>query len=589
MQPLARLVRRLRPHLHGSSRRTLLPDLSAGLAVAALAVPQGMAYALVAGVPVEMGLWAAALPAIMAAWFGSSPYLMTGPTQPVALVLGLSVVGPVVAAGGAVPIETVLQVALVAGLLLAVFGLAGMGAASRFLSDSVVAGLVAGVGVLIVVGQLPQIVGLDTPAAQAGPGVPQIWPMIVDGAHALGLLDPRSAALVVGVPAAVLALRRIDARIPGALLSLAGASLLAWALGWGSGPEALRALQGAALGLPVLRLPTLPDPGAVGPAGLAIALLVTVQSTAAARALTGPREPRVDPDRELLAQGVGNLAAALAGALPTSGSFSRSSLARLAGARSRLTGVFSGLAILALLPVLGPLLVYVPLAALSGLVILAGLDLIDRSALRRAGATRGDAFVLVVTIGATLWLDVVQAIYAGLFLSLLLLVRRGGRLQMVEIVHAGAERLREISLDARTGTAPVTVLHLEGDLNFAVAPELGERLMQIGTRGARVVILRLKRARHLDATVVEAMRRVFAELRAQDVTVVLCGLGDDLAKLLEGTELAEVLGDEGLLRAGPRLMEGYERAIGRARRLLAPLTDEQLFRHEDPAPWSYEI
>jgi SulP family sulfate permease len=245
--------------------------------------------------------------------------------------------------------------------------------------------------------------------------------------------------------------------------------------------------------------------------------------------------------------------------------------------------------IFVLLPVIGPALVHVPLAALAGLVVLTGLELIDPRALRRAAATRGDAAVLAVTLGATLWLDVVQAVYAGLFLALLLLVRRGGRLQMVELVQAGASRLREIPLDGATGATPVVALHLEGDLNFAVAPELADRLLEIASRGPRVLILRLKRARHLDATVLEALRRVAVELERCGTVLILCGITDEIAVPLGKSELAGVLGSEGLLRSGPRLMEGYERALVRARELLKPLSDERIFRHEGPAAWSYEI
>jgi SulP family sulfate permease len=565
--------------LSGTSRATLTPDAVAGLTVAALAVPQGMAYAHLAGLPIEMGLFAAALPAVVAALFGSSPYLITGPTQPVALVLGLSVVGPVVAAGGAVPVETVLQIALGSGLLLAAFGALRLGRASRFLSDSVVTGLVIGVGVLIVLGQLPVIAGLERRHVPAAEYLPSVWPLIEDAFDALVALDPRSVLLGAAVPIVVIALRRLDPRIPAGLIALAAASGLALALGWSDGPGGLATLGGVPLGWPELQAPGFPAVGAVGAPALAIALLVSVQSTAAARGLARASE-RVDPDRELFAQGAANLTASLLGALPTSGSFSRSSLARSAGARSRLAAVISGLAVFALLPALAPLLPYVPLSALGGLVLLAGLELINMRTLRRAAATRGDAIVLVATLVATLWLDVVQAIYAGLFLSVVLLVRRGARLQMVELLRAGPNRLREIPIDDGTGRTPVVVLHLEGDLNFAVAPELSERLFEIGSRGPRVVILRLKRASHLDSTVIEALRRVARALQEEGATVILCGLTQDLYERLRPTELAEVLGEDGLLRTGPRLMEGYERALARAREILAPAPDHDLFRGE---------
>ena len=149
------------------------------------------------------------------------------------------------------------------------------------------------------------------------------------------------------------------------------------------------------------------------------------------------------------------------------------------------------------------------------------------------------------------------------------------------MVRAGAGRFREIPVDARTGSQPAVLLQLEGDLNFAVAPELGERLREIASRHPRVLVLRLKRARYLDATVLEVMRQVFADCRDQQTTVLLCGLSDEIAALLEQTELCTVLGRDALLRAGPRLFEGFERALARTRDHLRPLSDEEIFRAEE--------
>lgn len=220
------------------------------------------------------------------------------------------------------------------------------------------------------------------------------------------------------------------------------------------------------------------------------------------------------------------------------------------------------------------------MAALVGLIVLSGLDLVDLRALRRAATTRGDAIVLLTTLGATLWIDLVQALYVGVFLSLALLVRRSGNLQISELVRAPGGRFREIELDERTGTTLAALLHLEGDLNFAVAGALSERLREIVSRGPRVVVLRLKRARHLDATVLEAMREVVEEARQSGVHVLLCGLTDEQAALLLKTELGRLLGPEDLLRSGERLFEGFERALARTRSLLAPQGDDEIFRSE---------
>lgn len=567
---MKRLLRRFLPDLSGTSRRGLGSDAIAGLTVAAVGIPQGMAYALVAGLPLEMGLLAAGLPALIAAFFGSSPYLITGPTNPTALVIAAAVVAPALAAGGGVPTHQVLAIGLISGLILMGFAVFGLGSASRFLADSVVRGLSVAVGILVILGQLAAATGLARSGADGWPLVPQVWPILVDAARMIFSLDARTFVLLTGVPLLVAGLRALDARFPGGIVALAGAALLAAALGWDEGPNALRTLEAAGSVWPGLQLPILGDPSLGAPA-LAIALLVTAQSLGASRSMGASPGGRIDFDRELFGQGAANVSAALVGAMPTSGSFTRSSLARRSGAQSRAAAAISGLAVLLLLPVLGDVLARVPLAALAGLVLLTGIDLVNPAGIRRACTTRGDTGVFVVTVGAALWLGIVEAIYAGLFLSLALLVRRSGRLQMVEIVRAGRDRVREIPIDERTGTTPAVVLHLEGDLNFAVAGELSDQLRAIAERRPRVLILRLKRARHLDATVLDGLRRVFEDCSAAGTTPILCGLQHKTAESLARTDVGRLLGPEGLLETGPRLFEGLERAYARARTLLSTL------------------
>ena len=202
----------------------------------------------------------------------------------------------------------------------------------------------------------------------------------------------------------------------------------------------------------------------------------------------------------------------------------------------------------------------------------------DPRALRRAATTRGDALVLVATLGSALWVDLVQALYVGLFLSLALLVRRSGSLRIVELVLTPSGRYQEIEIDARTGSTPAVLLHLEGDLNFAIAGDLSDRLAEIGQRGPRVVVLRLKRAQHLDATVIESLREAVLNLEKSGTKVVLSGLSHDIASLLAETELGAHLGEEGLLHSGDRLFEGFERSLERARALIGESVEGEIFR-----------
>lgn len=560
-------------------------DLLAGVTIAAVAIPQAVAYAFVAGIPPEMGLLAAALPCAVAALFGSSPHLVSGPTNPTALVLGLSIVAPAVALAGRVPIEAVLATGLLVGVMLIGFALLGVGRVSRFLSDSVVIGFATGAGLLIALRLIPELAPDLAPSPHPGGFAPSSWPVFADALRALGHAGPRAIGLAIGTPLAVLLLRRIDRRLPAPLIAIAGATGLALALGWNEGARPLARVGTVVLGVPALQLPGDVAYGPlIGPA-FAIALLVVLQSIAAARSVRPIHGPfRLDADRELFSQGASNLVSALTGGMVTSGSLTRSAIGRSAGGQSRLAALAAGCLIALGLPFMGPLISPIPMAALVGLVCLSGIELIQPRALRRAATTRGDALVLVATLTATLWIDLVQALYVGVFLSLTLLIRRSGDLQMVELVQGVGGRFREIPIDAASGATPIVVLHVEGDLNFAVAQKLVDRLADIGRHRPRVILLRMKRVSHLDATVLEALRDSVTRLRARGTRFILCGLTGDHVALLEDTELAAALGEEGLVPTGARLFEGFEEALRRARAFGGEGPDAELWRQEDAPP-----
>ncbi len=579
---------RFAPHLRGTGRADISPDLFAGVAIAALAIPQAVAYALVAGLPAEMGLAAAALPALVGALFGSSRFMVTGPTNPTALLLGVSVVAPAIARGHD-PIAAALATGLCAGVMLIGLGALGYGRASRFLSDSVICGFNIGVGLLIALRYLPMLAGTEPAPHETSMLIPNAWWALSDALGALVAADPHSLAVGLAVPVLILATRRAGPRFPAALAALALAAFASALLGWTEGEGALPRLSALALDLPALHAPRAFDPAEILPPALALALLITVQAMASARALEPARGPALDPDRELFSQGVANVTAALVGAQCTSGSLTRSLTSRLAGARTRLASVTAGALVALFLPVLAPGLERVPMAALAGLIVLTGFASISPTQIRRAASTPGDAAVLAVTLAVTLWLDLVPAVYAGLLLSLALLVRRAGRLQMVELAQSGQRRLRELPIDAQTGAMPAVILHLEGDLNFAVAPELADRLREVASRGTEVVVLRLKRARHLDATVLEVLRHLAADLRSRGASLVLCGLSERLHGLLASTELGAVVGPDALVLTGGRIFEGLERALDLARARLRPRPDSEIFRFESDDDWQYEI
>ena len=496
-------------------RADIAPDLLAGVAIAALAVPQAVAYALVAGLPAEMGLAAAALPALIASLFGSSRFMVTGPTNPTALLLGVSVVAPAVARGED-PIAAVLATGLVAGAILIGLGLARLrarvalpvrlrdlglqrrrGSADRAALPADARGRRARAARELVA-RAERLVGDRRRRARAR-------------RRRIRARSPRASPC----PVLMLAARRVGPRFPAALVALGARGAGARRCSAGpTGDDALPAHAGdrARSARRFTRRAAF-DPGEILPPALALALLVTVQAMASARALEPAHGPALDPDRELFSQGVANLTAALVGAQCTSGSLTRSLTSRLAGAHTRLASVTAGALVALFLPVLAP---GARARAARGArradrADRLHVDLADadpprrRDAGRRGRARRHARRHALARSGSG---GVRGAACSRSRCS----CGAPAACRWSSSRRAAQRRLREVPIDARTGTTPAVILHLEGDLNFAVAPELADRLKEISARGPEVLILRLKRARHLDATVLEVLRRLAADL-----------------------------------------------------------------------------
>ncbi len=395
-------------------RSTGLRDLVAGISVALVLVPQGLAYAELAGLPGRHGLYAAAFAPIAAAFLASSPYLQTGPVALTAL-LTFGALQPLAPVGGATYVGLAALLALVVGAVRIVVGWARAGWVSYLMSQPMMLGFTAGAGILILSSQLPSLFG-----------VPGVGDGVLDRA-ARALLNPGAwevASVVLGLVtlAIIFGLRRIDRRIPGVLIAtLAG--LVYSVVSDYAGPsvgEIPAGLPPFPPDLPWRSLPLLLLPGAV------IALVGFAEAAAISQTYATRRRQSWDPNREFLSQGVANLAAGLASGFPVGGSFSRTSLAFLTGAVSRWTGLVTGLTVLAFLPLSGvfrPLpravLAAIVIAAVAGLIDLAGIKGLWR--LSKAQALVGWSTAAVTLLVAP---RIELAVLYGITISLLVHVLR---------------------------------------------------------------------------------------------------------------------------------------------------------------------
>jgi SulP family sulfate permease len=539
----------------------LRADLLAGMTTGVLAVPQGIAFALIAHVPPEHGLYAMIVPTIVAALIRSSPYLVTGATNTSALVIGALVAEFAVVRSDRV--QMMLLITLLMGVIQVSAGVLKLGVFGRYVSQAVLVGFTFGAATLIFTDQLRNVLGV---AVESSPRFVEAIERLVPRLEAT---DARAVTIAIATWIVIAVCARVSRLLPGAMIAIGVTAAGAWALGWEQGPGAVAVVGEVPRGLPGVTLPpvSLESVAALLPASFAIAILGMVEAISIGKAVSARARVKFHANRELLAMGAGNVTGAFFGCMPTSASWTRSATNLQMGARTRAVGVVGGLVVLAIMVLLAPAARYLPRACLGAIVMWIAALMVDLESARRVWRwSRTDAVVMVITYVSTLVFAIQYAIYLGVVMSLTMLVRRVGRLQLVEMVEVAPRLYREIDLDAETGKSALVLLALEGDLFFGVVEELEEGLEGIADNGARAIIIRMKRAHAIDATAADALATFAAQFQSQGGRLMLCGLQPELHAQVLRSHLGEVLGAENILPTELHHLGSVRRAIDKARR-----------------------
>jgi SulP family sulfate permease len=515
-------------------RDQLAGDLGAGAIVALMLIPQGMAYALLAGLPPAAGLYASILPPVAYALFGSSMTQSVGPMAITSLMsaAALSALAP---AGSVLYVTLATQLALLTGLVLLACGALRLGFLSGFLSRPVLAGFTAGAAILIAVGQLPLLL---TDAA-AHPDVPTA---LIGGVSlallwlAKGLLLRRTGE---GSPWPVL-LRLVPAAVIGA------ATLAAWILELDR--SGVRVLGSIPRGLPPLGLQY---SGAHWQSLLAPALLigfvVFVSSQSAAQSLAQRRGERVLPDGELLGLGAANVAGALSGGFPVTGSISRSAVNDAAGANTPLASLVSAGLLAAVLSLPTGWLAPLPLAALAATIIVAVAGMIDIAALKEAWRyDRADAMAMIVTAAGVLALGVERGVIIGVVVSLGALIVRASRPNIAVVGRApGSDFFRNVGRHEVETLPEVLMLRIDAAIWFGNTDAiLGRVELELASRPAtRHVVLVMSAVNHIDVTGVLMLRELNLSLAGRNILLHLAKTKESVMDRLASSQLpAELRG-----------------------------------------------
>lgn len=538
-------------------------DARAGLNVAILAIPQGMAYAAIAELPIVFGIICSAVAALVAPLFADSRYTILGPTNATAfMVFSFFAANPDLAGRKT---ELVPLLVLLVGLVSIAGALIRVADLLQYISRSVLVGYVSGAATLIIANQSKHVLGI---AAEMPPGASSTFFGILGALwEALPALQPLPLGVAVATVLLHEALRRWRPHWPNFALTLVAISALTAAAA-AIAPRLDPTLAAAfarldhfhtftfadlAPALPPLARPgIIPDLYSLLAVAFAVAFLASLENTMMAKTLANRTTERADVNQDMLSVGLANLATAVAGGMPASGSLTRSTLNFASGARTRFASAFSGayvlLAALAIaasaLHAVGlPLIDFVPKSCLAALVVLLGIALFNRKNLRIClRSTKDDAAVLIVTFLATLLAPLHVAIFIGVALSITLFLRKASRPYLVEYEFSDKGELREMGEKRQRPDPAISIVHVEGDLFFGAA-ELFRTQMQrtVADPSIEVIILRLKNARHLDATSVLALEDLIRFMRAQGRHLLVSGATRQVYKVLLRSGVLDVL------------------------------------------------
>jgi sulfate permease, SulP family len=543
------LVRRLCPFLDwiGELRnpQTVRADVIAGVTVALILIPQSMAYAQLAGLPVQYGLYAAFLPPIVAALFGSSRQLATGPVAVVSLMTAAAV-GPLVIANPDAYIAYALLLALMVGMLQLLLGVLRLGILMDFLSHPVVVGFTNAGALIIASSQLGKLFGVSVPRYEHH--YETVWYTLEAAAGASHLPTIGMAALALAI---MIMLKQWAPRVPAVLVAVVVTTLLAWASGFQAAGGAV--VGDIPVGLPRLAAPTLEwvVMAELLVAAATISLIGFMEAMSIAKAIAARTRQRLDANRELIGQGLANMASAACSGYPVSGSFSRSAVNSNAGAVTGFASVVTGLVVAVALVWLTPLLYHLPQATLAAVIIMAVANLVKvRPIVHAWRAERGDGVVAVTTFALTLlWaphLD--KGILAGVGLSLVLFLLRTMRPRFAVLSCGPDGTMRDAAVHCLETSPKIAVVRFDGALYFANAGYFETKVLGVVADRPELeyIIIDAEGINQIDSSGEEVLRHLTERLRAQGIDVLLARMKHQCVETLRRTGYVGLLGEDHL-------------------------------------------
>lgn len=489
---LLQFAGRLFPFLHWwpmLNRQTLHADALAGITGAVVVLPQGVAFATIAGLPPEYGLYAAMIPAVIAALFGSSWHLVSGPTTAISIVI-YSTMSGVAEPGTPEYIQLVLMMTFLTGVFQLAMGLARMGALVNFISHTVVLGFTAGAGLLIISTQLTHFFGIPMPR---GISFAETLRQTLYGLNDINwyVTSVGMITLLVGI-----FVKRRYRRLPYMIVAMIAGALYTLALGLipqldaRNQIETVKALSGIfpRFDAPDFSLEALRRTASIA---VAVTMLGLTEAVSIARAIAVRSEQRIDGNQEFIGQGLSNIAGSFFSAYASSGSFNRSGVNYEAGARTPLASILSAVFLLLIVLLVAPLVQFLPVPTMAGILFMVAWGLIDIPQIRNIIRTSlSESVVLAVTLLATLFVQLEFAIYIGILLSLMLYLKRTSHPVILDVKPDPEEGSYHYSADTGLPDCPqLKCLRVNGSIFFGAVDHMQQMIQRIGAHNAQKHLL----------------------------------------------------------------------------------------------------
>ena len=463
------------------TKETLRADLIAGLTGAVIVLPQGVAFAIIAGLPPQYGLYTAMITPIVAALFGSSRHLISGPTTAISIVVFSSI------SGHAVPgtpefVSLALTLTFLAGIYQFAFGLARMGMVVNFVSHTVVVGFTAGAAILIATSQMKNVLGISV---QRGESFIHTWMNLWDG---IGSFNIYVFAVAITTLVLAIGIKRIKPRFPNLLLALIVGGVLSYLI------------DGAANGVSVVgeipaQLPPFSSPTfsfaaikMLAPEAFAVALLGLIEAVSISRSIAAKSHQRIDSNQEFVGQGLSNIVGSFFSSYAGSGSFTRSGVNYASGAKTPISAIFAAVILMVVVLLVAPLTAYLPLAAMGGVILVVALNLIDIKQIKHVlVSSKSESTILLTTFFSTLFLDLEFAIYLGVLVSLVIFLARTSFPEIVTLAPDVDHRynkhiLTDVTIKPLTQCPKLKIVRVDMSIYFGSLNHIEKKLYDISDK-----------------------------------------------------------------------------------------------------------